>query len=321
MFPANCAFASAGLEVGDGHRLYFEQCGNPQGLPVVVLHGGPGSGASERLRQLYDPALFHTILFDQRGAGRSRPHGERYANSSAELIADIERLRRHLGIGRWLVSGGSWGASLAIAYAASHPERCTGVLLRSLFLTGQGDLDWFFQGGRQHAPTAWQALADAVPGAEQGDMLAALQRQLEQPDPTGQQRAAHAWYRYEQQLSTAVPGSAAPGEAPDRAQLIRKYRLQAHYFRQHCFLGESRLLALAGQLAALPVALVHGRQDWVCRPANAGLLQAVLPALRLTWIDDCGHEPFHAGMAATWVGLLQRFAGQGNFNDGSSATA
>lgn len=314
MFPANCAFTSACLDVGDGHCLYFEQCGNPKGLPVVVLHGGPGSGASERLRQVYDPALFHTILFDQRGAGRSQPHGELNANTTAHLIADLEGLRQHLGIGRWLVSGGSWGASLAIAYAAAHPERCTGVLLRSLFLTGQGDLDWFFQGGRQHAPAAWQSLAEAVPSAERGDMLAALQRQLDQPDPTGQQRAARAWYHYEQQLSTAVPGSAAPSEPPDSAQLIRKYRLQAHYFRQQCFLGESHLLALAGRLNSLPVALVHGRQDWVCRPANVGLLQAVLPTVRVTWIEDCGHEPFHAGMAAAWVGLLQGFVEGGDFS-------
>ncbi len=321
MFLPISPFASGILDVGDGHRLYVEQCGNPQGLPVVVLHGGPGSGASERLRQLYDPALFHIILFDQRGAGRSQPHGELNANTTTHLIADIERLRQHLGIARWLVTGGSWGASLAIAYAAAHPERCTGVLLRSLFLTGQGDLDWFFQDGRQHAPAAWQALADAVPNAEQGDMLAALQRQLELPAPASQHRAAHAWYRYEQQMSTAAPNSTTPGaaghaEPPDIVQLIRKYRLQAHYFRQQCFLGESWLLALAGRLSSIPVALVQGRQDWVCRPANVGLLQAVLPTVRVAWIEGCGHEPFHAGMVAAWEGLLRGFVECGDFSGG-----
>lgn len=319
LFPPAAPLRSDFLAVGDGHRLYFECCGNPQGLPVLVLHGGPGSGASPRMRQLYDPALFHTVLFDQRGAGRSLPHGELHANDSAALIADIERLRRHLGIERWLVSGGSWGASLAVTYAASHPEAVLGVLIRSLFLTGAADLHWFFQDGAKRAPAAWATLAEQVPAEQRHNLLPALQTVLhgaDPADPAATRRLALAWLQYEQCLSTAVPGRPAelpPSEAADIDRLVAKYRLQAHYFTQHCFLGEERLLDLAERLHDVPVALLHGRQDWVCRPVNAELLQQRLPASRLCWIDGCGHEPFHEQMAATWIGLLQRFAEHGDF--------
>jgi proline iminopeptidase len=316
LFPPAEPLRSDFLAVGDGHRLYFECCGNPDGLPVLVLHGGPGSGASARMRQLYDPALFHTILFDQRGAGRSLPHGELHANDSAALLADIERLRRHLGIARWLVSGGSWGASLAVAYAASHPEAVRGMLIRSLFLTGDGDLHWFFQSGAERAPAAWAALAEQVPAEQRQHLLPALQSALHDANPAAARRLALAWLRYEQCLSTAVPGQLEQAPAPSDAdldRLVAKYRLQAHYFARHCFLGEERLLELAGQLRDLPVAVLHGRQDWVCRPLNVDLLQQRLPHAAVHWIDDCGHEPFHAQMAATWIGLLQRFAERGDF--------
>ena len=171
MYPPLEPFNTGWLDVGQGHRIYFEQSGLPTGLPVVFLHGGPGSGCSPRQRQLFDPARFHLVLFDQRGCGRSEPQGSLQANTSEHLIADIERLRRHLGVARWLVVGGSWGAGLALAYAAAHPAACLGLVLRGAFLGRTSDLDWFFQQARQMLPDAWTSLAAQAPAAAQGDLL------------------------------------------------------------------------------------------------------------------------------------------------------
>lgn len=303
------------LDVGHGHRLYFETCGNPSGLPVLVLHGGPGSGAAPRLRSLYDPELCYTVLFDQRGAGRSLPFGELRNNDTAALLADIERLRGHLGIGRWLVSGGSWGASLALAYAALHRPATLGVLVRSAFLTGEREVRWFFQGAARRFPSAWANLAVPFSAEERGDLLAALQHRLHGDDAVAARAAAAAWARYERCLASGDDhAEAALSDDPAaQAQLVAKYRLQAHYLSRQCFLGEARLLDLAGTLASLPVALLHGRRDWICRPRNACLLQRRIAGSRLQWISGCGHDPFHPGMVDAWRRHLRQFAGHGDF--------
>lgn len=316
MFPLLEPSTTGYLDVGDGHRLYFERCGNPQGLPVVVLHGGPGSGASPKMRTLYDPERFDVVLFDQRGAGRSLPAGEVHGNHLAVLLADIERLRVHLGIMRWLVSGGSWGATLALVYAASYPDAVSGLLVRSVFLSGRRDLDWFFQGAAELLPEAWEAFAAAVAPGERDDMLAALQRRLNGQDPTAARQAAVAWATYEQCL--IQPGQCSPAnpeldalETQDR--LVGKYRIQAHFMAQQCFLGEPRLFELVAQLPAVPVAIVHGRVDAVCLPANAWRLHRAIPGSHLAWADGAGHQPFHPAMAAAWIEFLNSFAERGDF--------
>ena len=291
------------LPVGDGHQLYVETWGNPAGEPVLVLHGGPGSGCSPRFRELYDAQRQYVVFFDQRGAGRSLPAGEVRANTTADLIADIEHLRRHLGIACWRVTGGSWGATLALAYAAAHREMVSGALVRSVFMPGAGNVAWFFQGLAEVRPDAWRALAVALPEAGGGDLLAALQARLNGTDVAEAREAALAWRRYE--LAIAEPSG--PDVLPTAAELDRlvlKYRLQAHYLVAACFLDETVFLDACASLSNLPVTLIHGRLDQVCPPANAGRIHARIKGSRLVWIDGCGHEAFHPAMVAVWQDAL-----------------
>jgi proline iminopeptidase len=301
------------MDTGEGHLIHYEQCGNPDGLPVVVLHGGPASGSSPMQRRFFDPALFRIVLFDQRGCGRSTPRGGVAGNDTAALLRDIEQLRRLLGIERWIVFGGSWGASLGIAYAADHLSSCGGLILRGAFLTGSRDLDWFFGGAGTLLPVAWQKLVSRIGlqlRLEECELaghavLDTLKRQLDAPDPAVAGAAAAAWASWEDAVSrpgagtqaSALPGDATPRPLPPSSrELIDKYRVQAHYLVHQCFLGEERLLALAQRLRSLPVQLVHGRLDWVCRPANAWLLHRAMPASRLTWVDHAGHSPYEPAM-------------------------
>jgi proline iminopeptidase len=297
------------LDTGEGHRIHYEVCGNPQGLPVVVLHGGPGSGASPLQRRLFDPAVFRIVLFDQRGCGRSLPRGGIDGNDTAALVRDTERLRRHLGVDRWMVFGGSWGASLAITYAASHPGACLGLVLRGTFLTGSRDVEWFFGGAGALLPQAWEDLTAAigldvaVSECEHAGhaVLQTLARRLASGDA-----AAAAWARWEEVVTRRrrTDGEAAGAASPS---LGDKYRVQAHYLVNECFLGEDRLLAQARALPPMPVAIVHGELDWVCRPANAWQLHRAIPGSRLAWVAGGGHDPYQPDMlealaaAIDWV--------------------
>lgn len=282
------------LPVGDGHQLYVETWGKPAGEPVLVLHGGPGSGCSPRFRELYDPTRHYVVFFDQRGAGRSLPAGEIRANTTADLIADIERLRHHLGIVRWRVTGGSWGATLALAYAAAHREATSGVLVRSVFMPGAGNVAWFFQG-----------LAAVLPEAGREDVLGVLQARLNGDDDDVARAAALTWSLYERAMaepSAGLPESRPTGTELDR--LVLKYRLQAHYLVAGCFLDEVTFLDACASLSNLPVTLIHGRLDQVCPPANAERIHARIADSHLVWIDGCGHEAFHPAMAAAWRNAL-----------------
>jgi proline iminopeptidase len=321
------------MDTGDGHSIYFEQCGNPGGLPVVVLHGGPASGCSPMQRRFFDPAIFRIVLFDQRGCGRSRPRGSVANNDTAALVRDIEQLRLQLGIERWMVFGGSWGASLAIAYAADHLSSCSGLVLRGAFLTGNRDLDWFFGGAGTLLPVAWQKLVSRIGlPARLSEcelaghaVLATLKRRLESDDAAVAGAAAAAWAQWEDTVSR--PGLGAPAAAkpaslepipegaavaaagtlpPSSRDLVDKYRVQAHYLARQCFLGEEQLLAMAGRLRVLPVEIVHGRLDWVCRPANAWQLHGAMPACRLTWVDHAGHNPYEPPMLAALAQSIRR---------------
>jgi proline iminopeptidase len=291
------------MDTGEGHQVYFEQCGNPQGLPVVVLHGGPASGCSPLQRRFFDPAVFRIVLFDQRGCGRSTPRGGLTGNDTAALLRDIEQLRRQLEIPSWVVFGGSWGASLAIAYAAGHLPLCLGVILRGTFLTGSRDLDWFFGGAGSLLPQAWQQLTASLElpltlaecGHAGHAVLAKLEHRLFCEDAAVAGAAAAAWAAWEEAVSR--PGLGSPAAAPSaHRDLVDKYRVQSHYLAQQCFLGEERLLELAGRLAAVPVEIVHGRLDWVCRPANAWQVHQAVPGSNLTWVDQSGHNPYEPKM-------------------------
>ena len=307
--------ASGLLEVGDGHRLFYEQCGDVAGLPVVLLHGGPGGSCSPRHRELFDLSRCRLTLFDQRGCGRSLPRGALQANTSDRLVADIEQLRQHLGIARWLVAGGSWGGGLALAYAAAHPSACLGLVLRGVFLGRSSDLDWFFQQVRQLLPDAWDALAQQAPQAARGDLLAWLHQGLHGDLPQTALARAIAWEAWESSVSQRQQASPRPGvpAAEDVAALLDKYRLQSHYLTNGCFWGDSPLLARTPALAQLPTAILHGRLDWICRPEAAWDLHSSLPNSRLRWLDACGHSPFEPAMAQALRQAVSHFASHGNF--------
>jgi proline iminopeptidase len=310
------AYDHGWLEVGDGHAMYFEQGGTPQGIPALVLHGGPGSGSSPAQRRFFDPARYRIIQFDQRGCGRSTPRGELRANSTPHLLADIERLRAHLGIARWLVVGGSWGASLALAYCAGHKEACLGALLRGVFLTGAADLRWFFAEAGQLLPEAFDTFTMAAPHRARRDMLGWLARVLERGSADEQWAAVCAWMAWENALSTPVPAptAAAPDyDAQTRARLLDKYRLQARYLARRCDLGEARLLDCAARMHGLPTAILHGRLDHVCRPANAWRIHRTLQGSRLAMIAQAGHNPFEPPMASAMTDALAHFAQHASF--------
>lgn len=307
-YPAIELWQRGWLPVDGGHSIYFEQCGNPHGLPLVVLHGGPGSGCSPRMRQLFNPARFRIVLFDQRGCGRSTPRGECEYNTTADLVADIERLRRHLEVGRWLVTGGSWGAALAIAYAAAHREACLGAILRGIFLTGPADLKWFFGGAGGLFLQTWQEFDRAAPGDRQRALADRLFDAVQGDDVMVATEAVRHWMQWE---ATLDGGSPAPlpelADAGTRDALLAKYRVQAHYLRHACFLGETRLLELAATLGSVPVTILHGAKDLVCRVENARRLHRVVPGSRLRIVADAGHNPFVASMQQALVEAATHF--------------
>ena len=320
------AFAAAWLEVGHGHRLYYEEAGAPEGIPAVLLHGGPGSGSSVRQRGIMDAARFRIVQFDQRGCGRSTPLGETLHNHTDALIEDIEALRRHLGIERWLVCGGSWGAALALAYAGRHRDRVSGVLLRGTFLTGREDLDWFFHGVGALAPEAHETFMRVIPRRWHRNVVAWLDRCFARGDERCGEIAA-AWQAYEDRLTSMQAFAARPSEvsgAPSAndasARLIAKYRVQAHYLQRRCFLGERALLRAAGTLRGTPVAIAHGGLDRICRPINAWRVHRACAGSRLAWAAEAGHSPWHPATFALSRSAADCFAANGDFSRWPAAT-
>lgn len=315
---AAAAFDAGWLDVGHGHRIYYEQAGAPDGIPIVLLHGGPGSGSNARQREIAEPARWRIVQFDQRGAGRSTPAGETAHNHTDALIADIEALRERLGIDRWLVGGGSWGASLALAYAARHRASVSGVFLRGTFLTGRDDLDAFFYSAAAFAPAAHETFLRIVPRRWKRNIVDWLDRCFARGDPRCAEIAA-AWQAYEMVLSGDVPSTSpsAPPVALDSdaaARLVAKYRVQAHYLARRCFLGEAAVLRAANDLRGLPVAIVHGEHDLVCRPANAWRVHRTCAGSRLAWAIGAGHSPWHPATFALSRSALECFAESGDFS-------
>jgi proline iminopeptidase len=314
---AAAAFDAGWLDVGHGHRIYYEQAGAPDGVPIVLLHGGPGSGSNARQREIADPARWRIVQFDQRGSGRSTPAGETAHNHTDALIGDIEALREKLGIERWLVAGGSWGASLALVYAARHRARATGVFLRGTFLTGREDLDWFFDGAGAFAPEAHETFLRVVPPGWRRSIVDWLDRCFSRGDPRCAGIAA-AWQAYEMVLSGDITSTspAKPSVSADSdaaARLVAKYRVQSHYLARKCFLGEAAVLRAANALRGLPVAIVHGERDLVCRPANAWRVHRTCTGSQLGWAVGAGHSPWHPATSALSRSALECFAERGDF--------
>jgi len=308
------AFDKGSLDVGHGHRIYYEQAGAVQGRPVVVLHGGPGSGSSARHREMFDGARYRIVQFDQRGCGRSTPLGETAHNHTDTLIADIEMLRRHLGIERWLVCGGSWGAALALAYAARHREHVDGVLLRGTFLTAQDDLDWFFHGVAAFAPEAHDAFVGAIPRRWRRNIPSWLDRCFARGDARCAQIAS-AWQAYESRLDGAAVSTVSVPSGDAATRLIAKYRVQAHYLARRCFLGEAAMIRAASNLCGIPVAIVHGEYDRICRPSNSWHVHRACAGSRLAWAAQAGHSPWHPATLALSRGASDCFAERGDFSD------
>ncbi|ANB19127.1 prolyl aminopeptidase [Dokdonella koreensis] len=303
------------LATGDGHTLHYEQVGRVDGVPAVFLHGGPGSGCSPRQRRFFDPQRYRAVLFDQRGCGRSTPRGDTRHNTTAHLVEDIERLREHLGIDRWLVVGGSWGSALALAYAGHHRERVAGLLLRGVFLTGRADTDWFFHGVRALAPDDWERFAAHFPRRHRRNLLDACARVFARGDADAVVRTAYAWSLYEHRLLDPAAPQAGPALSADLlATLVDRYRVQIHYLARRCFLGERTLLGHAAGLHGIPMAIVHGREDRVCRPLAAWRLHRSVAGSRLALVAGGGHDPFAPAMATAFVGALDAFAGTGDFS-------
>jgi proline iminopeptidase len=286
------------LDVGDDHLVYWETCGNPRGKPAVVFHGGPGSGCSSFFRTLFDPTAYRAVLFDQRNCGRSTPHAsdpwtDLEANTTENLIADAERLRERLGIDRWLVLGGSWGSTLALAYAETHPDRVTEMVLSAVTTGRHAEFDWLFRGGlARFFPEDWQRLLDALPARDRGrDVVDAYHRLLNDPDLAVGRRAAHAWCLWESATPAWPPtgGLAERFQDPDYALAFA--RIVTHYVRHNAWLEDGILLRNAGVLTEIPGVLVHGRFDFQAPLENAYALSRAWPRAELVVVDDAGHVP------------------------------
>jgi proline iminopeptidase len=296
------------LEVGEGHEIYWEECGRPDGLPVIALHGGPGGGAAPAMRRFFDPKRYRILIFDQRGCGRSIPFAETRDNDTQRLIADMERLRAHFGVDQWVVFGGSWGATLALAYARSHPDQTKALILRGVFACTQAELDWFYRDGANRLfPDAWQRFAGRLRPEERGDVLAAYHARLQEPDPAVRRSDALEWARWESALISlhADPATASPD--PRRADALA--RMETHYFVHGGFLErDGVLLEDVAHLADIPGAIVQGRYDMVTPPATAWTLHQAWPNSSLNLVHDAGHAAGEPGTVDGLVRVTDAFA-------------
>ena len=306
LYPLIDPFDQRMMDVGEGHRIYVEQCGNPEGVPVVVLHGGPGGGCSPAMRRYFDPLEYRVVLFDQRGCGRSRPHASVEANTTWHLVRDIEVIREALGVDRWMIFGGSWGAALALIYAQAHPERIVHLILRGIFLGTKTELDWFYGGGAgQFWPDMWERFTGMIPQDEQHDMIAAYHRRLFSDDLMLETRYARAWALWENTLASM--GNEGPGvESP--AEYARAFaRLENHYFTHRAFLDEDgQILRRMSMLRDVPGTIVQGRYDMICPPCSAWQLHKAWPGSDLRMVGKAGHALSEPGITSELVRVMDQ---------------
>jgi len=307
LYPEIQPIESGLLKLDDIHTMYWEVSGNPQGTPVVFLHGGPGAGTTPTHRRFFDPAHYRIVLFDQRGAGRSLPLGETRQNTTPHLIRDIEELRRHLDIERWLVFGGSWGSTLALAYTEAHPERAIGLVLRGIFLCRKSEIDWFLYGVRSIYPEPWRTFAEFLPGEERDDLLGNYHKRLMDPDPAIHMPAARRWSVYEGSCSTLLPSPETVAAFGDDRMALGLARMEAHYFVNDIFLPKDSLLENLARIRHLPAAIVQGRYDVVCPIATADELHRAWPEARYQVVADAGHSAMEPGIRSALVEATDRF--------------
>jgi proline iminopeptidase len=311
LYPAIEPYRQERLKVGGGYEIYFEECGNPRGRPVAIVHGGPGGGCNSTMRRYHDPARYRIVLFDQRGCGRSLPHASLEANTTWHLVADMERLRIHLGIERWQLFGGSWGSTLSLAYAQTHPERVSELVLRGIFLLRREELAWFYEGGCSWMfPEAFEEFKKVIPPEERGDLITAYYRRLTSPDRNVQIAAARAWSVWEGSTLSLL-------QDPERVRLfgadtyaIAFARIECHYFINRGFFErDDQLLAGVDRIRHLPCVMVHGRYDVVTPVKNAWDLSRAWPQADLRIVADAGHAMTEPGIVHELVGATRKFAG------------
>lgn len=307
LFPEIETYETGFLPLDGRHVMYWEQSGNPKGVPVVFLHGGPGAGATAAHRRFFDPSYYRIVVFDQRGSGRSKPLGALEDNTTPHLVADIESLRTHLGIDRWLVFGGSWGSTLSLAYAQAHPERCLGLVLRGIFLCRRQEIDWFLYGMRAVFPENWRAFAGFLPEEERADLLGNYHRRLIDPDPAVHMPAARAWSTYEGACSTLLPSPETVANFGAERMALGLARIEAHYFMNDAFLPEGGLLAGIDRIRRIPTTIVQGRYDMVCPIESADDLVQAWPEAEYFVVPDAGHSAMEPGIQSRLVEATERF--------------
>ena len=310
LYPDIEPYATGTLQVDDRHVLYYEQCGNPEGKPVVLLHGGPGGGCNAKMRRFHDPAKYRIVLFDQRGSGRSTPHADLVDNTTWHLVADIERLRETLGIERWQVFGGSWGSTLALAYAQAHPQRVTELVLRGIFMLRRWELAWFYQEGASRLfPEAWEHYLAPIPAEERHDLIAAFHRRLTSDDTQVRLAAARAWSVWEGATSFLRADADFVDSHEDAEFALAFARIENHYFVNGGFFEvDDQLLRDMPKIAHIPGAIVHGRYDVVCPVANAWDLHKAWPKAQLQITPTSGHSGFEAENVDALVRATEAFA-------------
>ena len=309
LYPDIEPHASGHLHVDAIHSLYWEECGNPKGIPIVYLHGGPGGGCSATSRRFFDPARYRIVLFDQRGAGRSTPLGELRDNTTAHLIADLETLRKFRGIDTWHVFGGSWGSTLAVAYAQEHAEACRSLILRGIFLMREWEIRWLFEAGRLFRPEALEALLGGLPAEmREGDPLKGYSSLLEHSDYAVRLAAARRWCVFEATLANLIPHPSRIAEANDERVAYAMARIEVHYFLNNRYQPEDQLLRRMHRIARIPTTIVQGRYDLLCPPITATQLHRAWPGSRLIIVDDAGHSAAEPGIRSALVAITDEIA-------------
>lgn len=307
LFPPLDPYQTGLLQVDAIHTLYWEQSGNPRGVPVVFLHGGPGAGASPTHRRFFDPSHYRIVIMDQRGAGRSTPLGEIRDNTTDHLIADLEQLRTELGIERWHVFGGSWGSTLGLAYAQAHPDRCISLMLRGIFLMRRSEIQWFLYHMRTIFPEAWANFSNFLPAEERGDLLESYYRRLTGSDYGMRMAAARVWSVYEGACSTLLPSPELLSASGEDTHALGLARIEAHYFRNNLFTPENRLLEGIDRIRRIPAVIIQGRYDIVCPIATADELRRAWPEADYVVVPDAGHSAMEPGIRAALVAATEKF--------------
>jgi proline iminopeptidase len=309
LYPEIEPFETEQLAVDGLHTIHLERCGNPNGIPVLFLHGGPGTGCTPTHRRFFDPERYHIILFDQRGCGRSTPHAELRHNNTAHLVSDIETIRRHLGINRWLVFGGSWGSTLALAYAEQFTAQTSGLILRGIFLCRKEDIHWFYQEGTSRLfPDYWQDYIAPIPKSERSNMVKAYYRILTGADSVRQMEAAKAWSVWEGRTATLLPDASTETFFAQPEVALSMARIECHYFSHDSFLTPNQLLENASRLASIPGVIVHGRYDVICPMDGALALHSAWSGSKLMIVPDAGHAATEPGITDALVTATDEFA-------------